>query len=475
MAHLVRQSKTYFVDRDGRRVPKGTRGAKKVTEKSAKWYGCGIPGLSPSKRVPLAKDKEAAQRMLAAMVRAAEQGNAQMLDRAATAKPLVEHLKDFESDLRLGIQVGTARRKRTAPSDAQVNLVVQRTRDAFNGCGFRAVADIKDATAADKLSRYLRDRMGKPRKLGGFGAQTATFALADARRFARWIARKGTGVSPEVFDSVAGFDPDNDRRHSRREVSPGELDGVLEAANASQREHRGLTGSERYHLYLTAFATGFRASELAALTPAHFHLDADPPAVSLPGKVAKNKKAVRPPIPAAVAVPLRSFLAGRPAGEPVWGGKWHNNAAAMLRIDLAAAGVPYCVEGPNGKEYADFHALRHTFLSALSAAGVGPKDMQTLARHSDPRLTLGTYTHARSAELVKAVNRLRIPGAAPASPLAGLDREQLEGITLGLLMMLGTFLRGGETGVRVTPPVTPEAGISGDFGERMDTSRQARR
>lgn len=471
MAHLIRPSKTYYVNRDNKRVPKGTRGARIVREKLGKWYGCGIPGLPPKKRVPLAKDREAAKRMLAAMVTAAEQGGAKMLDRAATAKPLTEHLADFESDLRLGIQVGTGRKKRTAPSEPQINLVVQRTRDILTGCGFRDIADIRDVTAADKLSRYLRGRLSKSRKDGGFGAQTATFALSDARRFARWIARKGTGVPPDVFDSLAGFDPDNDRKHARREVSPEELDRVLEAALSSKRDHRGLFGPERYHLYLTAFSTGFRVSELAALTPAHFDLDTELPTVSLPGKVAKNKKRVRPPLHPAVAAALRTFLAGRPVDSPVWGGLWHNNAAAMLRIDLKAAGVPYCVEGPDGKEFADFHALRHTFLSALSAAGVGAKDMQTLARHSDPRLTLGTYTHTRNADLVKAIGLLRIPGmgVTSLSPLASLDRDQLEGITLGLLAMMGTFLQSSNRRVLDTPRDTPRVGILGDSGGRMDT------
>jgi Phage integrase family len=175
---------------------------------------------------------------------------------------------------------------------------------------------------------------------------------------------------------------------------------------------------------------------------------------------------------------LRGFLAGKDKTEPVWPGKWCNNSATMLRIDLEAAGVPYSVDGPNGKEFADFHSLRHTFLSALSAAGTGAKELQTLARHSDPRLTIGVYTHARSAELVKAVGRLRVPGSAPESPLASLDRETLEGITLGLLIMLGTMLRPGAATagppVLVTPRVTPHSGISGDSGGHLDTKRRKR-
>jgi integrase len=111
---------------------------------------------------------------------------------------------------------------------------------------------------------------------------------------------------------------------------------------------RNLTGEDRYHLYLTAFATGFRASELAALTPAHFHLADDPPAVSLAGKTAKNKKSVRHPLPPTVAVALCAYLTGKPASAAIWPGKWTIRAAKVLRVDLTAAKVPYRVEGPGG-------------------------------------------------------------------------------------------------------------------------------
>jgi len=85
----------------------------------------------------------------------------------------------------------------------------------------------------------------------------------------------------------------------------------------------------------------------------------------------------------------------------------------MLRRDLAAAGVSYRLDTPDGPAVLDFHALRHSFVSALAAAGVGPKELQELARHSDPRLTLGVYAHARPARLAAAVETLAIP-AAPA-------------------------------------------------------------
>jgi len=344
------------------------------------------------------------------------------------------------------------------------------------------VDDLKGGkTAADRLARYISGRMSKPRNATdrGFGAQTATFFLSEARRFTRWLSRRGTGVPADLFESLAGFDPANNRRHARREVNPEELGKVLDAARASTKAYRKTTtGIDRYHIYLTAFATGFRAGEVASLTPDHFQLDADPPTVALPGKSAKNKKASRQPIPPAVAAALRTYLAGKPPRELIWGGKWRESPALMLRMDLKAAGVPYCIEGPAGNEFADFHALRHTFVTSLAASGTGAKELQTLARHSDPRITLGVYSHVRDAGLAEAVNRLQIPGAAPASsPFAHLNRDAIERLTLGLCVMLGTLLSSpgdfaGQSSVALR--VAPAVGISGDSEGLLDTKRRKR-
>ena len=82
----------------------------------------------------------------------------------------------------------------------------------------------------------------------------------------------------------------------------------------------------------------------------------------------------------------------------------------MQRIDLEAAGIPYRdAEG----EFADFHALRHSYISLLGRLGVSPKVTQTLARHSDIRLTMNVYSHARIHDLAAAVEGLPInrPGS----------------------------------------------------------------
>jgi len=62
----------------------------------------------------------------------------------------------------------------------------------------------------------------------------------------------------------------------------------------------------------------------------------------------------------------------------------------MLRRDLEAAGIAYV---DDSGRVADFHSLRHTFISNLARSGALPKVAQNLARHSTVGLTLNTYTH----------------------------------------------------------------------------------
>ena len=44
--------------------------------------------------------------------------------------------------------------------------------------------------------------------------------------------------------------------------------------------------------------------------------------------------------------------------------------------------------------WVDFHALRMTYITRLQRAGVSPREAMELARHSDMRLTMKTYTDA---------------------------------------------------------------------------------
>src|SRR6476660_4019125 len=83
----------------------------------------------------------------------------------------------------------------------------------------------------------------------------------------------------------------------------------------------------------------------------------------------------------------------------------------MLRCHLEAAGIAYAVDGPDGPLFADFHSLRHSYLSLGSRAGIDLRTLQELAGHSTPALT-ARYSHRRLADLAGALGRL--PGFLPA-------------------------------------------------------------
>lgn len=389
--------------KDGKRVTKRTKGAVKVTELAAKWYGQGIPGLPPSRRVPLAVDKAAAQRKLDNLVRNAERGQAGIPTNVNVL--ISDYLTQFEADAALGLAARGSKTRRPKPE--RLRSVMTMLKAMSEGIPWVTVEDVN--TGERKLAQYLASRVGKPRAQGGLSHQSAQFYLAAARRFAWYLSKQGAAVRSDVFDSIPGYDAKNHRLHARREISAVELGKLLTAAKLGPW-NRGLPGPGRFYLYLAAFSTGFRAGELAVLKPENFDLYSLPPMVSLPGEHTKNRKAVRQPLPPAVAVELRAWVEKVKPGQVIWPGSWRHEPGKMLQRDLSAAGIPYTIDTPDGKKYADFHALRHSFVSALArTAGIGAKELQELARHSDPRLTLSVYAHARPDELGTAVAKLELP------------------------------------------------------------------
>ena len=55
---------------------------------------------------------------------------------------------------------------------------------------------------------------------------------------------------------------------------------------------------------------------------------------------------------------------------------------------------------------ADFHALRHTFITNMMKSGVTPKTAQALARHSTIDLTMNVYTSLTVTDQAAALSRL---------------------------------------------------------------------
>ena len=115
----------------------------------------------------------------------------------------------------------------------------------------------------------------------------------------------------------------------------------------------------------------------------------------------------------------------KPPVESLWPGTWSKKAAEMFRRDLDEARSIWLAEVEKiadelqrrtessflkpenaSGEVADFHALRHTFISMLASSGVHPKIAQQLARHSTITLTMDRYSHTKLVDLNAAVENL---------------------------------------------------------------------
>jgi len=433
-----------------------TRNGDRCRISSPLWYGQYTDADGKTQRVALCENKAAAEQTLAELVKKAEQTKAFGLTDpfgAHRKKSLAEHLADWEQSLQADIVMGNAKPK-------HVRETVRNARRVIEGCRFvlpgdlsgsaveaflaglrqqgRPVGDLDPAkewytrvelaailrtkpaavTSLMKRHRLAAEGNGKRRRFPkttaeslhqlhaqGRSIKTINLYLASVKQFAAWLVRdKRVGDNP--LADLEGGNVELDRRHDRQTLSEQQLSTILQAALSSMRTFRGMTGVDRHYVYLVAMTTGFRAGELAVLPPEWFNLDEEPPTVVLPATMTKNKKPVRQPIPGEVAQALHVYLAGKSPGHPVWPGTWSQTAAEMLRIDLDAAGVPYTVEGPAGLLFADFHSLRHSFISLLDRSGASLKVAMQLARHSDPKLTMARYGRAQLHDLGQAVDQL---------------------------------------------------------------------
>ena len=242
------------------------------------------------------------------------------------------------------------------------------------------------------------------RQRRGVSVQTTNYYLSHLKSFCAWLVEDGRTDNNPVARLEAG-NVELDRRHDRRELIAAELRLTLDAARTSARSFRGLAGRDRFHLYATACGTGFRAAALASLAPESFNLEGNRPTATLPARFNKSRKTKVQPLPPDVAELLRAYLADKPAGAPVWPGPWVDLAAEMLRVDLDDAGIPYTVEGPDGPLHADFHALRHSYLTLGGKAGIDLRTLQELAGYSTPVLT-ARYAHVRLHDLSGAVEKM---------------------------------------------------------------------
>ncbi len=247
---------------------------------------------------------------------------------------------------------------------------------------------------------------------------------------------------------------DSEDVHSKRgtwNAAPLTFDGIDAAVDLARERLANnpdfatkleLRGRERQLVYKTLVTTGLRKGELASVKLRHLDLDAERAFLTLDAASEKNRQGNSIPLRVDLADDLRSWLAdrltlrrqstqhaptikfNRKAGreaekalplspdEPLF--DVPDKLVKILDRDLEAAGIPK--RDDRGRTL-DVHALRHTFGTHLSMAGVSLRTAQAAMRHSTPTLTANIYTDPRL---------LDVHGAVEALPMLSLTMTRQE-------------------------------------------------
>lgn len=383
-----------YTDPDGKRCRKGDPGAKKFVEETLTYYA-DLWDAGVRERVSLDTSDEGQAWVNLNRVRRERAERAvgirdDYIEQAA--RPLADHLGEWEAALR-----------DRGGSEARIKLMRGRLDQLAALAGWKRVTDLDHDSCRRGLARLAKLDPPQTSAQGkGRGAQTRNHYLSHAKQFARWLW-EGHRIRVHPLAAVRPVSVEVDRRHDRRVPTDGEVGRLLGYLLGPAAETRcGMTGRRRALGYQVCMATGLRAGELRRVE--RVDLDLKKKTLDARAAYAKNKKRALIPLPSWLVKDLADWFA---AGGGLWDAFPPHNPGRLLKDDLAAAKVAYV----KGALFLDFHALRHWYVTAVaSTPGIDPKTLMTLARHSDPRLTLKVYAKAKEKSLRKVADGIKAIG-----------------------------------------------------------------
>ena len=273
-------------------------------------------------------------------------------------------------------------------------------------------------------------------------------AKADCRRKRRSLTEAELVNLLDVARRRPLLDASTIRRGKRKGQATAKVRDVV-------RADLELLGRERALIYKTLVLTGLRKGELASLTVGQLELDGPTPLVVLHAADEKNRQGSDIPLRSDLADDLRAWVSDKakayeaatqsptvpfdteaartskrdtvepaafklrlcqqgtaatrlPAETPLF-----NVPTGLVRIldrDLKLAGI--AKKDERGRSV-DVHAMRHTYGTLLSKAGVAPRTAQAAMRHSSIDLTMNVYTDPKLLDVAGALESL------PSLPLSG--------------------------------------------------------
>ncbi|QDV19486.1 Tyrosine recombinase XerC [Gimesia panareensis] len=388
-----------YVNGSGKRVQSGTPNAKRKVIESKKFYGTLKKANGKNKQIPLSEDRETSQTLLRSLQTDEDRKRALGITEADEnrERPIKELLKEYEKELK---------------SRGNTAFHVSRTMDCINAIlkatKANTLSDLTASSVTNTLSRWRKK--GRPQKRNRtsqpLSIERSNVYARAIKGFTRWlwVQRKS---EHDILQSVQLMNANVDRRRKRRALTEDEIRLLLEKTGKSKKTYRGNTWTfppaDRTMLYALAIGTGLRAAELASLTVSSIDLKTN--TITLNAAYSKHRREDVLPLHPSLVERLTVWIKGR-RGK-LFPGTWaaERRQAKILRRDLKEAGIEY--EDEQGR-YADFHALRHTFVSSLARSGVHPSKAKELARHSTITLTMDVYSHVETEELRSALDS--VPG-----------------------------------------------------------------
>ncbi len=351
--------------------PKRLRNGKRVT---ARLYRARVklPGDSKVRDIALqVADKQVAQQKLNKLIQELEHESAGLIpakaEREAAQSPLLDLVSEYVSELTVLGRCGD-----------HLRHVDKRLRKLVRDCGWTRLADVTPAS----FQLWRKDQSAKAPK-------TLNEYLATLSAFWTWLRKQGR-VSVNPFELVERTDTRGKERVQRRALSDAEVVRLLEAAGPNQLA------------YMLPLYTGLRRNEVRTLRWSNLVLGESGGLLRIHAAVNKNRKDQSLPLHSELARALRQQ---KPADSKETDLVVANGVPKMkeFRADLKKAGIPFLDD--RGRRV-DYHALRTTFITRLSTMKVHPRLAMELARHSDLRLTMKTYTDAGQLPLREVMESL---------------------------------------------------------------------
>jgi integrase len=351
--------------------PKRWRDGKRTT---GRLYRARVKLASDSKVRDIAlkvSDKQVAQQKLNKLVQELEHESAGLIpakvERDAAQSPLLELVSEYVKELTV-----------LERSEEHLRHVDKRLRRLARECHWTRLADLTPAS----FQAWRKEQTSKAPK-------TLNEYLATLSAFWTWLRKQGR-ASTNPFEAVERADTRGKERVQRRALSDAEVVQLLQVAGKNQLA------------YMLPLYAGLRRKEAKTLRWSNLVLGESGGLLRIHAAVNKNRKDQALPLHHELAKALQRQ---KPADIKTDDLVLVNGVPKMkqFRQDLKKAGIPFLDE--RGRRM-DYHALRTTFITRLSTMKVHPRLAMELARHSDMRLTMKTYTDVGQLPLREVMDTL---------------------------------------------------------------------